>query len=348
MRIAGVGGRPARAPPACAGQRSEAPAQTQAAGRLEFYDWWLPTSSPLQEAWWKFVKEDFERKHSGVTVEFNFISGTSGVREKLMTAAAADTSPDGSHASVAFVRSMWDAGLLEDLGPYVARTPDVAMSKFLDQALFYNQKNGKIYGLPMEGPDADSFFFNVTHFKEVGLDPSPDKTSRWTYDDLVAAATKLTKGSGDAVQRRGVLPHGISTGNVTAWLYTNGATWYGKDNLSVAFNTPQGVQTLEYLLDLRKRFPDPASYAGIERRPAVLPAEDEHRAPGQLQRARRARIRPRGRVRHDAAAERPRRQGPGHQGVDEPGGDAPERQAARTWAGCSWPTTRGKRPSPNG
>ena len=257
---------PALAAPAltaCAGQRGEAPAQTKATGKLEFYDWWLPTSSPLQEAWWKFVKEDFEGKHSGVTVEFNFISLTSGVREKLMTTAAADTSPDGSHASVAWVRSMWDAGLLEDLGPYVARTPDVAMSKFLDQALFYNQKNGKIYGLPMEGPDADAFFFNVAHFKEVGLDPSPDKTSRWTYDDLVAAATKLTKGSGDAVQRRGVLPHGISTGNVAAWLYTNGATWYGKDNLSVAFNTPQGVQTLEYLLDLRKRFPDPASYAGI-------------------------------------------------------------------------------------
>src|SRR5687767_885889 len=72
---------------ACGAQRSEAPAQTKAAGKLEFYDWWLPTSSPLQEAWWKFVKEDFERKHPGVTVEFNFISGTSGVRDKLKTAA---------------------------------------------------------------------------------------------------------------------------------------------------------------------------------------------------------------------------------------------------------------------
>ena len=248
---------------ACGAQRGGAPTQTRATGKLEFYDWWLPQSSPLQENWWKFVKEDFERKHPGVTVEFNFISGTSGVRDKLKTAAAADSSPDASHASVAFVRSLWDAGLLEDLTPYAAKTPDVAMPKFLDQALFYNQKNGKVYGLPMEGPDADAFFYNRAHFQEVGLDPSPDKTGKWTYDDLVAAATKLTKGSGGDVQRRGMLPHGISTGNVAAWLYTNGATWYGKDNLSVAFNTAQGIQVIEYLLDLRKRFGDPPNYAGI-------------------------------------------------------------------------------------
>lgn len=255
----GIGGALA----ACGAERSEAPAQTKAAGKLEFYDWWLPASSPLQDNWWKFVKEDFERKHTGVTVEFNFISGTSGVRDKLKTAAAADTSPDASHASVGFVRSMWDAGLLAELNAYVAKTPDVAMNKFLDQALFFNQKAGRIYGLPMEGPDADAFFYNKAHFQEVGLDPSPDKTHKWTYDDLVAAATKLTKGSGGDVQRRGLSPHGISTGNVAAWLYTNGATWYGKDNLSVAFNTPQGVQVLEYLLDLRKRFPEPPSYAGL-------------------------------------------------------------------------------------
>ena len=41
---------------ACGSQRSEAPAQTRPTGKLEFYDWWLPSSSPLQEAWWKFVK----------------------------------------------------------------------------------------------------------------------------------------------------------------------------------------------------------------------------------------------------------------------------------------------------
>ncbi len=250
---------------ACGAQRESAPAapaQSKAAGKLEFYDWWLPTSSPLQDSWWKFVKEDFERKHEGVTVEFNFISGTSGVRDKLKASAAADTSPDAAHASVSFVRAMWDAGLLEDLNPYVAKTPDVAMSKFVDQALTYNQKNGKIYGLPMEGPDADALFYNKAHFREVGLDPSPDTTGKWTYDDLTAAATKLTKGSGE-VTRRGLLPHSISTGNLAAWLYTNGVAWYGKDQTQVAFNTPAGVQLLEYLQDLRKRFPDPPTFTGI-------------------------------------------------------------------------------------
>jgi multiple sugar transport system substrate-binding protein len=237
--------------------------QTKAAGKLEFYDWWLPSNSPTQDAWWKFVKPDFEAKHPGVTVEFQFISGTDGVRDKLKASAAADTSPDGAHASVAFVRAMWDTGLLEELSPYVAKTPDVAMSKFVDQALFYNQKNGKIYGLPVEGPDADALYYNTAHFKEVGLDPAPAKTFAWTFDDLLSAATKLTKGSGGDVQRLGLSPFAVNMSNVAAWFYTNGASFYNKEMTQAAFNTPQGVQVVEYMLDLLKRFPTPASFSGI-------------------------------------------------------------------------------------
>ena len=248
---------------ACGAPAATTPAETRPAGRLEFYDWWLPTASPLQDNWFKFVKQDFEQKHPGVIVEFQFISGTSGVRDKLIASAAADTSPDASHASVAFVRSMWDGGLLEDLTPYVAKTPDVAMKQFVDQALIYNQKNGKIYGIPMEGPDADCFFYNKAHFQEVGLDPSPARTFAWTYEDLLNAAAKLTKGAGGDVQRRGLLPHGISLGNLAAWLYTNGASWYNREQTQVAFNTAQGVQAVEYMLDLRKRFPEPPGFSGV-------------------------------------------------------------------------------------
>ena len=247
-----------------AGQGAPPAAQSKPTGKVEYYDWWLPTDSPLQDNWFKFVKQDFEAKNPGVTLEFQFISGTTGVRDKLKASAAADTSPDCSHASVAFVRSMWDAGFLEELSSYVAKTPDVAMSKFVDQALFYNQKNGKIYGIPMEGPDADAFFYNKNHFQEVGLDPSPAKTFAWTYDDLLNAAQKLTKGSGDQVQRRGLVPHGISTGIVPSWLYTNGASWYNKEQTQVTFNNPAGVQAVEYMLDLTKRFPAPANFSGID------------------------------------------------------------------------------------
>jgi len=263
-RLGALAALPLAAGAAACGATAQPAAQTKLAGKLEYYDWWLPTDSPLQDAWFKFVKQDFEAKNAGVTLEYQFISGTNGVRDKLKASAAADTSPDCSHASVAFVRSMWDAGFLEELGPYVAKTPDVAMSKFVDQALFYNQKNGKIYGIPMEGPDSDAFFYNKNHFMEVGLDPSPAKTFTWTYDDLVNAAQKLTKGSGDAVVRRGLVPHGISTGNVPSWLYTNGASWYNKEQTQVTFNTPAGVQAVEYMLDLIKRFPTPSNFTGVD------------------------------------------------------------------------------------
>lgn len=251
---------------ACGAQTGTPPgaaSSSRPSGRVEFFDWWLPTLSPLQAAWFKFVKQDFEQKHPGVTLDLQFIDGSSAVRDKLRTTIAADTPPTASHLSMIFSRAMWDAGLLEDLTPYVAKTPDVAMSTFLDQALVYNQKGGKVFGIPMEGPDADCLFYNKRHFAEVGLDPSPTKTFTWTWNDLLNAGTKLTKGSADAVERRGLRLAPLGMDAVTAWLYTNGSSWTTPDQMKVAFNTAPGIQTVEYLLDMNRRFPDPPNVAGL-------------------------------------------------------------------------------------
>jgi hypothetical protein len=113
---------------AACGANAPAPArQEKAAATVEFFDWWLPTQSPLQDAWFKFVRQDFEAKHPGVTIEFSFIDGSSAVRDKLHPTIVADTPPDASHLSMIFARAMWDAGMLEEMSPYVAKTADVAI-----------------------------------------------------------------------------------------------------------------------------------------------------------------------------------------------------------------------------
>ena len=58
-----------------------------------------------------------------------------------------------------------------------------------------------VYGVPFHN-STPLLYVNADHFKEAGLDP--DKLPR-TWDELIAAAKKLTKRDGDRVTRWGIM-----------------------------------------------------------------------------------------------------------------------------------------------
>ena len=90
-----------------------------------------------------------------------------------------------------------------------ARRPDQGdgktSEKFMGQ--FFPALHGnavldcKVYGVPFHN-STPLLYYNVDHFKEAGLDP--DKPPR-NWDELVAAAKKLTKRDGDRVTRWGIM-----------------------------------------------------------------------------------------------------------------------------------------------
>jgi multiple sugar transport system substrate-binding protein len=159
-------------------------------GPLIYRTWWTP-STPPEKTWWEFVKPDFEAKHPGATLELEFIEFGQAY-EKFVTSMAGGSLPDVMHGQTGYARDIWDLGALEDLSPFIAKTPSLAMSNFIPASLFYNQIGGKVYGIPHEGPDATILFYNAAHLESVGLDASPTAVDAWSWDDLVQATTKLT------------------------------------------------------------------------------------------------------------------------------------------------------------
>lgn len=220
---------------------------------LQHLDWWVP-NTPVHQTYFNGIKKEFEAKYPNVTVDYIFVSGTSGVREKWIALTAGGTPHDTSQVSVAFVRDLMVNNLLEPLDGYIAKTRTMDLKEFVDAGMFYNTYQNKHYGIPYDGPSTNVIAYNIVHFKEVGLDPSPNFTWKWTNDQFLDAARRLVKTDGGKVIRGGFAPPGLSVANFLPWLYANGGDFYDKDYKRVLLNDAKGRGALQFVLDLRDKY----------------------------------------------------------------------------------------------
>jgi multiple sugar transport system substrate-binding protein len=106
-----------------------------------------------------------------------------------------------------------------------------------------------------------SLYYNTAHLKEAGLSGPPA-----TWQQFKDYATALTKNDRYGFVLNYGDPVGIG-GTASYWmvfLQQAGGTMYGADG-TPAFNTPEGVDALQFMIDLQKAGTDPASisYVGI-------------------------------------------------------------------------------------
>ncbi len=109
------------------------------------------------------------------------------IQQKLFTMIASGNAPDVLQVDTMYVADMAKAGIIRPLDDYQGFT-DVSGSVIPAEVapLTYD---GKTYGFPIRG-NSIQLVYNKAMFREAGLDPeNPPKT----FDELVAAAEKLTK-----------------------------------------------------------------------------------------------------------------------------------------------------------
>jgi multiple sugar transport system substrate-binding protein len=228
---------------------------------------WRLGGSPLDEQFYKTVKDSFVAKNPGSKVEQLQVEFGTPYLEKLVAMASGGTPPDVIHSSIIWGRDLWSDGLLEDLGPYIAKTPALAPGQYVDAAHFYDSWKGKTFGVPHVGPDFNVFYVNRNLLQEVGIAATDDALAKWTWDDLVAAHPKLLRrGTDGKLTRPGVIYSPAA--NITdfvVWLMTNDGAFYNKDRTAVAFNDAKGRQVLQFKVDMHnKHKTDEPLPAGID------------------------------------------------------------------------------------
>lgn len=231
---------------------ASAPAQAAAApggaGQLVWWDWNPPGKA--YQSYIDWIHNDFQAANSKVNVQFVQVAFGQYIDKLIATEAGGDP-PDALMLSVIHGHDLFLRGLLRDLTAEFGRTPSMAPSNYIDAALIYNQVQGKMFAAFMYA-DARSLVFNVDRFHEAAIDSSPEATAKWTWDDFVANIGKMTL-PGQEHYGYAIL-QGISrVEQLDAWLYTNGASFYSADFSKLSLDTPNAIETLNYVVDLEQK-----------------------------------------------------------------------------------------------
>ncbi|HTR87178.1 MAG TPA: extracellular solute-binding protein, partial [Reyranella sp.] len=174
------------------------PALGMAQTKIEFY-FPQPVDGPFVREMTRIVKS-YNDSQKDVVVTPVFSGSYDDTKLKAQAAAKAGKPPGVVLMSANFLNDLKLSGDLDSLEPLL-KADGTTRAKFLEDfwpALHINATvDGELYGIPFQN-STPLLYYNVEHFKEVGLDPAKPPV---TWADFVDAAKKLTKRKGDSIER---------------------------------------------------------------------------------------------------------------------------------------------------
>lgn len=204
------------------------------------YSFWAEAK---QLAWREKIVSSFMKLHPNIDVKLQHVAGE--YQAKLLTQIAAGTVPDVIEIPADQLTPYASTGTFVDLEPYIKEDKDFNQADYIPQALNALKCKGIQYALP-ERVLTTVLFYNKNMFDEVNLS-YPDEN--WTWDDLLAAAKKLTKGKGEEKQF-GFL----GSDDRDLWIYLYGGKIYNEDMTKCIINNRASIRSLQLWADLVNKY----------------------------------------------------------------------------------------------
>jgi multiple sugar transport system substrate-binding protein len=161
--------------------------------------------------------------------------------------------PDVFYVDSSLAPDWIDQGVLEDVGTMASERGFDTSQFFPGYLAAFTGPDGKIYGFPKDG-NTLAMAYNTDMFTAAGLQPPT------TWDELKAAATKLTTGNQKAFCLSSTLDRAL------AFIYQNGGSLLSEDKTTDTIDTPEVKDALTTYLGWFK--------SGQGGRPADLKGDD--------------------------------------------------------------------------
>ncbi len=223
--------------------------------------WWMnpwrirppgfdPEQTPTGEEYMRYIADEFMALHPNVTVETEVVPNA-GYLEKINTALFAGNPPDILR-DLDFNPAWARDGLLEPIDAYLT---DDDRADFLDYALEDGRIGDHYYIWPWNNSNngmGSTLLLNPAIFEErgVAMPEAPDRS--WTLEEFLDAAQQLTFDR-DGDGRTDVYAITLAaqdTQNMLGWMHRFGATLLNEDATEFVLNSPEGVQALQFMVDL--------------------------------------------------------------------------------------------------
>jgi len=169
---------------------------------------------------------------------------------KLQTEMAGGTSPDVVGMVSMYSQQYIRQGSLFAMDDSISASPDINMADFWPNIMKAYEWKGKTYCLPYD-LSTMCMMYNKKLFDEAGV----AYPTEWTWDEFLAAAQKLTKdttGNGKIDQFGFILPAFDWTIDVP--LGMNKARFISEDGTKCMLDTPEAIETIQWLADLRNKY----------------------------------------------------------------------------------------------
>ncbi len=159
---------------------------------------------------------------------------------QMQTRVAASTAPDCYELNYENFVSYAKKGVLTDLSPLLSET-GFDSSILNKNAMEAFKLDGKQYGLPASFSNV-VLIYNKDLFDRAGV---PYPTDDWTWEDEQAAAEKIRALGKDIFG----ISHPISFWEFYKVVQQNGGSLLNEDKTAFTVNTPQNVETLQFMVD---------------------------------------------------------------------------------------------------
>ncbi len=244
--------KPTEESPATAAPQSEAtavPASTPAPASGEkitvsFMNWWGAERAPLMDA----CIASFEESHPNIHV-VNDNQPWDNREERAATAIASRTPPQVIMTRREETYKFATQDLIIPIDDYV-KARNVDLSIFYPSDLNNQRWGGHLwsYPLPGDGGVTSMYLYNKEMLRQAGFDPEkPPKT--WQEAETVAKAITKVEDAGIKVIGLDVGATKGAVNEFPGWLYTNNGNYYSEDAKQVLFNSPEGVEALEWMVN---------------------------------------------------------------------------------------------------
>lgn len=221
--------------PSSSGSASASPSAPAGNVELTLAGW---TSSPEEQSLLQQVLDEFQTKNPTIKVKYEVIADQ--YMDVIKTRLIGGEAPDVFYLDAFEAPGLIEKGVLEPLDGYV--TDDFDLADFETPMVeAFKGKDGKTYGFPKDTSTL-ALFYNKKMFEDAGIANPPA-----TWDELQAAAEKLTKKDGDKVS-----VYGLGQAPELARQMFMIQAFGGKltdDQGMAAFATPEGLKGLQLVID---------------------------------------------------------------------------------------------------
>jgi multiple sugar transport system substrate-binding protein len=215
-----------------------------------------------QTAGWKGLISEFEKTHPGAKISTQ-VSPWVEYLPKILTQIASGTPPDVLGVENTPFIQFVQKGALEDLTPLLEKDAAFKPTDFFPKLIDRYTIDNKIYGIPYDVQPQCCLFYNKKLFDDAGVSyPTKD----WKWDNLLDAAKKTTKMTGDKVTQYGFWT-GESAVDRNYFGISNGGRVVDdvKKPTKVTFDDPKLLEGIKFWADLINKYkvsPNPAFFTG--------------------------------------------------------------------------------------